>query len=126
MNEKKYNAHDPVRLSFGEVLSATLEQIDAGSIDEDEGQVREIALIMADVYMLDRSATVMIGGQARHAGDVQDMYREVGAMQVTDIIEAFNRVDYEVRNIKAYLRTAIYNAALTAEHRFQNSFRRNV
>ena len=54
------------------------------------------------------------------AGDVQAQYGELTHEAVDIVIMEFSKITYPVRSPRAYLRTALYNAAIYGEAKLIN------
>ena len=107
-----------------EIFAEVQKQIDYDSfLPEDRPLAREIALIIAEIYRLPENADVRIGGITLSAGMVAEAYEQLGYSNVDIVIASFKKITYPVRNIKTYLRTALYNSVFELEARLENSVR---
>ena len=112
------------RLKLYEIFAKVQKQIDYDSfLPEDRQLAREIALIISEIYRLPESADVRIGGITLSAGMVAEAYEQLGYGNVDIVIASFRKISYPVRNIKTYLRTALYNSVFELEARLENSVR---
>lgn len=66
--------------------------------------------LMADMYVKGQSVLVCVDGEEKRAGDVADVYAHLDARTVYAMISELRLAD--VSYIRAYLRTALYRAAL--------------
>ena len=109
---------------FGNMIASVREQIEIGCFDERETQrAEEIALIIAEMYLLPDTYDVRIGGDKLPAGLVKEIYRRIGNEHVREVICRFNGAAYEIRYVKTYLRTALYNSVFEHEARLDNAVR---
>lgn len=107
-----------------EIFAEVQKQIDYDSfLPEDRPLAREIALIISEIYRLPENADVRIGGITLSAGMVAEAYEQLGYSNVDIVIASFKKITYPVRNIKTYLRTALYNSVFELEARLENSVR---
>jgi len=82
---------------------------------------KELCLIIAEVLVMGRGAFVKINGSLLPVQLVQDVYSKLGHDHVRLVFGNFHNVPYPVRNKKAYLRTALYNAFFEIESHFVNA-----
>lgn len=100
-----------VSLSFDEMLERVKGQIDFDAFPfEDIMQARELACIIAEVMRMRPSDNLKIDGRIMPVADVQAVYSRLENEHIANVMESFNQIPYVVRNKKAYLRTALYNA----------------
>ena len=66
--------------------------------------------LIADMYTKGESVLVCVDGEEKLAGDVAEVYRHLDARTVYAMISELRLAD--VSYIRAYLRTALYRAAL--------------
>ncbi len=101
----------PGRRSFREEVTRAAGQVgleDFGYIDK--ALAYELCAIMAEVRIMRSSFMVKIGGEALEVGLVKEIFDELTHEHLAMVIENFKACDYPIRNKKAYLRTALYNA----------------
>ena len=112
--------------SFAAVSEAVREQIEADCIPEEwQPMAEEIERIIAEVYLMPGEWQIRIDGQPMPAGMVQGMFALLTNEHVTAVIGRFSEIPYEIRHIKTYLRTALYNAVFETEARVTNAFRKD-
>ena len=113
-----------VRPSFREAISRAERQIDKSDIlidgRLDVGLVREVCMIIAEVYMMDPARPIRISGEWLDGYLVQEIFREISRMHVETVIDEFCRLVIDIRNKKAYLRTALYNIVFTLDAHYTN------
>lgn len=78
-------------------------------------QYKEVAKIVAEVYMLPGDMKISVDGRDYSASAVKDIFRNLTEDHVSYVIDKFNSLDYEVRNIKTFLRTMLYNSVFELE-----------
>lgn len=76
---------------------------------------REIALIIAEVLLLDDEAKIRIGGNTLSAYIVKEIYQKIAHEHVELVIGSFEKIKYEIRHKKSYIRTALYNSVFEYE-----------
>ena len=112
--------------SFPAVCEAVREQIELEAFAEDmEPLAVEVARITAEIYMMPGSWQIRIDGQYMPAAMVQQVFNQLEHDHVEAVLYRFSEVPYEIRHIKTYLRTALYNAIFEAEARTTNDFARD-
>ncbi len=129
-NYKKSSAKESesgqVKSSFHETLEEVREQIDVNSFQgADIIQADEIAMIIAEVYVLPKDMPVRIGGNDLTARMVADVYQELTSDHVKEVIDRYRVILYDINHIKTYLRTALYNSVFELSARYVNDMRRN-
>ena len=113
---------------LGGVLGEARAQVELDSFGyRDRKFARDLCVIIAEVYLLAATSD----GCIRIQGDpipyrlVADIYRFLRGEHLEHVMERYRTVRYEVRNVKAYLRTALYNAVFELEGSGENEFRRD-
>ena len=107
-------------MSFREWVGVARAQV---GMDEwplwDRPRARAIAhdmcLIMADVYRAPAGMLVRIDGEEMTAGMVAEVYRELTPDHIREAAEQVAKRAGNVRNVKPYLRSALYNVVLGFE-----------
>lgn len=112
-----------VRPSFREMLEEVKEKVEIECFDREETpQATELCLIIAEVLILNPENEIRIGGVMLSVEMVQEVYRQIEHEHVELVIGNFNKVSYEVKNKKSYLRTALYNSVFEIENHWTNQF----
>lgn len=115
-----------VRLSFGEVLRNVRRQIcltaEYRGLYSNAELAEDIAKIMTEVYMMPGAAEILVSGERIPCYLVREVLEEVTSEHVAAVIDAFCRVDYEIKAKKQYLRTALYNSVFEAEAAVVNDY----
>jgi hypothetical protein len=124
-DDKKMSFITPsVRPSFREAISRAERQINKSDIlidgRLDRGLVREVCMIIAEVYMMDPARPIRISGEWLDGYVVQEIFGELGRFHIEAVIDEFCRLDIDIRNKKAYLRTALYNIVFTLDAHYTN------
>jgi hypothetical protein len=94
------------------LIESIEEQIEYDCINADAEIVREIILIMADV-ILGTSSTVRIGGSDFPRDVVISRFSKLTAEHIEYIIGCIESSETKIKNIKAYLISALFNAPTT-------------
>ena len=113
-----------LRPSFREAICRAERQVERDDILHD-GTVfppllREICMIMAEVYMMDPDKPIRISGEWLDGHVVQQVFCELQREHVQMVAGEFCRLTNDIRNKKAYLRTALYNSVFSIEAHYTN------
>lgn len=109
--------------SMGDVLPSVYEMIEADAFDAAaRPMAEEIALIIAEIFCLPENATARIGGESLPVPVVQDVYAKLTNEHILAVIARFEAISYEVKHIKTYLRTALYNSVFELSARAANAY----
>ena len=106
-------------LSFKEAICIAEKQVEAhtfGTADRD--QIRTLCRVMAEVYMMPSDREVRIDGEMLSVAMVKDVYKEINASHVLEVLISLSAVQTEIKNIKAYLRTALYNSVFELDVKY--------
>jgi hypothetical protein len=113
-----------LRPSFREAISRAERQVERDAIVSDRVAspelVREICMIIAEVYMMDPSGPIRISGEWLDGHVVQQVFGELTREHVQMVAGEFCRLTNDIRNKKAYLRTALYNSVFSIEAHYTN------
>ena len=113
-----------LRPSFREAISRAERQVRRDDILHDRTVraelLRELCMIMAEVYMMDPDKPIRISGEWLDGHVVQQMFSEIERDHVEMVVSEFYRLTDEIRNKKAYLRTALYNSVFSLEAHYTN------
>lgn len=83
-------------------------------------QIIEFCNIMADVLTLPPQTLVVIGKEQRYALVVQEVYELLDERHIETVLVKFNQVCYEIKSLKTYIRTALYNSYFEIESKGAN------
>ncbi|MBR0537481.1 MAG: hypothetical protein IJK40_04975 [Clostridia bacterium] len=108
--------------SLSAALSAVAEQIGTDHPDVLPDELREIALVIAEIYMMEPDRMMKISGQWIPARQVQDIYMTLTGEHVEAVQAKFERVHSRIRSAKWYLQTALYNVAFELAHDAANLY----
>ena len=116
--------HPSFRPSFREALGRAEEQVEYDYIIFDgvlaPSLVREVCMIMAEVYLMDPGNPVRISGEWLNSHVVQEVFSQITREHVEMVIKEFCRLTCDIRNKKAYLRTALYNSVFSIDAHYRN------
>ena len=105
-----------VRLSFYAILGEVMGRVEYDCFPpEDRPFAMELCRCMAEVFAMRSDGMIRIDGAEQSVGVVQEIFGTISHEHLCYVMEKFRRIPYEVRNKKAYLRTALYNAAFETE-----------
>lgn len=112
------------RPSFRDAISRAERQTNYDNILHDgiiaPTLVREACMVIAEVYMMPPDKPIRISGEWLDGYIVQQVFSELTREHVEMVIEEFCRLTVDVRNKKAYIRTALYNSVFTIESHYMN------
>lgn len=113
-NNKSYNNISYIypSIDYDGLIGSIEDQIEADCINGDAEIVKEIVMIMADV-MSDTSPTEKIGRSEFPRQVVVSRFRKITAEHIENIIYSIQNPKYEIKNIKSYIISALYNAPAT-------------
>ncbi len=110
-----------VRLSFREAYRRAASQTELHACtDGRKGMMSELCYIMAEVYMTDTSSKIAVGGEALDAYLVREVFKELRYPHLEMVTDNFERETKSIKNKRAYLRTALYNAVFELEAHYTN------
>ncbi|MBQ4065977.1 MAG: hypothetical protein IJD10_07740 [Clostridia bacterium] len=102
---------DPGRRSFRDEVTSAAGQVGLEDFPRiDKALAYELCAIIAEVRIMRPLFMVKVGGEALEVGLVKEIFDELTHEHLAMVIENFKACDYPIRNKKAYLRTALYNA----------------
>lgn len=106
-----------------DVEEAVAEQIEFDSLTFDcsEEQVKEIVSVIADVICSSASA-IKVNGTYTRKEDVVYRFSQLNEEHIRYVIDAMEKSKSEIRNIRAYLLTALYNAPATMDNYYTALF----
>lgn len=114
----------PLRPSFHEAISRAERQVEYDALISREtisrGLVKEACMIIAEVYMMDPEKPIRVSGEWLDGHVVQEVFSELTSEHVETVIEEFCRLVCDVRNKKAYIRTALYNSVFSIGAHYHN------
>lgn len=93
-------------------LNEVLEQIEFDCFSESQiGDAERIARVIAEVYSLPAESMIRIDGNSLKASFVASMYEEIENEDVVNVIAKMKKTG-EIKFLKSYIRTALYNAVI--------------
>lgn len=122
----------PRRMSFREAISKAEDQIGFHEYSRQHtcyGILHDMCRVMAEVYMMAPTATIRINGEDLEAGMVAEVFEEITPEMAEERAEELRGVLPEVKCLKAYLRSALYNKVFefeTAEAKVTAEVERNM
>lgn len=112
--------------SFGTAMQAaeTILELDwlIGAYPESTELWRELARIVADVYMHNPARNLVIDGEVTSFGYVQEIFLLLTAENLIDVRHRLQRYQREIKHKKAFVRTALYNTIFESETEIENIF----
>ncbi|MBU5456953.1 DUF6017 domain-containing protein [Oscillibacter sp. MSJ-31] len=105
-----------VRSEYAELIRENLDY-DILSQDPmfDKDRVQEIMNIMLDV-VCSTAPTIRINGENMPQEVVKSRFLKLNSSHIEYVIDVMNKNPSDIRNIRAYLLTALYNASLTIDN----------
>ncbi|MBQ8254933.1 MAG: hypothetical protein IJY94_05455 [Clostridia bacterium] len=105
-----------VRRSFKDEIGAVANQLELYAVREmDKPFAYELCAIIAEVNLMRPEFRVKIGGEVLEAGLVTEVFACLTHDHLERVMDSFNTCVSEIRNKKAYLRTALYNSVFELE-----------
>ncbi len=125
---RKFNSEESLtrslRPSFGEAISRAERQVERDVILHDRAaepaMVREVCMIIAEVYMMDPEKPIRISGEWLDGHVVQEIFAELTRDHIVMVLSEFRRLTDDIRNKKAYIRTALYNSVFSISAHYTN------
>lgn len=87
------------------------------------GEDAESILDLICDILTGKSATITIGGAALPAQRVKERFRSLGPEHIVYVLDSMRDMETPIRNIRAYLLTALYNAPGTMALYYTNAIR---
>ena len=84
---------------------------------EEQEELKEILELLVDTCSLRRN-TIRIGGEDRPAEVVRACLMKLNDQHIQYVLDAMQKNTTEIRNIRQYLLTALYNAPMTMNNYF--------
>ena len=84
----------------------------------DQGRINEVLETCVDI-MCSTAPTIRVNGEDKPAGVVQSQIMKLGYSHIQYILDCFHDQTSDIRNIRAYLLTTLYNAPMTIDHYYQ-------
>ena len=110
--------------SFGQAMKRASEQVELPILVQNGMRLaRCLCAVMAETYMLRGDVPVRIGGELLPASVVQGVFSCLTGEHLEQVERRFREVDYEIKNKKGYLRTALYNAAIEFDAQIINDIK---
>ena len=106
------------RLTFREAIALAEEQVGIREVERYASEwsvLHDMCRVMAEVYMAHPRMQMQIGGEVYDAGLVAEVYREMTPECARELAVRLTEVIGSIKHIKAYLRSAIYNAVFEFE-----------
>ena len=101
-----------VRPSFYAILADVMDRVEYECFDAEERQMaREMCLVIAEVGSLPDAGMIRVDGVEQAVGTIKEVFATLRHEHLVSVAEKFRALPYRVKNIKAYLRTALYNSA---------------
>lgn len=108
-------SQDKQDFSFSELKEKILENIEYDCFPENEKvRVSELVNLMVDVISA-RSGTIRVNGADMPKSAVEKRFLSLEHEHIDYVLDAMKRSAPDVRNIRAYLITALYNAPVTMD-----------
>ena len=112
VTDKMSRYRDTIRenISYGYFLSAR---------DCQKAELDELVELMADVMMMPDHAAIRIAGTERPAAIVKDRFLKLEYSHIAYVLGCLRDNTSKVGNIRSYLLTTLYNAALTIDNYYR-------
>ena len=104
------------RSEYDEIIKENLDyDILCQDLKFDKDRFREIMDIMLDA-VCSTAPTIRINGEDMPQQVVKSRFLKLNSSHVEYVLDAMNKNPSDIRNIRAYLLTALYNASLTIDN----------
>lgn len=112
-----------IRPSFYEILNQIKVQVEVYNfpLRQLEG-ANELCLIITEVMKLKPENEIKIDGTMLSVEMVQEVFSLLKNEHLQFVLDNFEKVNHQINNKKAYLRTALYNSVFEIESHYTNSF----
>lgn len=112
-------------LSFGAELQKVMEECEfeealSESGEENREMLETICKIITEVRRKPPQGYMLIDREAVQVADVQDVYAQIGCIELCYVLDKFKKATREIKFVKAWLRTALYNSVFEAEAKMTN------
>lgn len=108
-------------VDFLETLEKVKTQVEAYAFElEDAEMVETLCRNIATVYQLPKGQLITIGGEKKSAEQVQAIYSLIKHENIEHVITTFGEINYKVKHITTYLRTALYNSVFESSAFWEN------
>lgn len=108
-----------MQLGAGEV---TAEGWVTLTLDDEQGPLNELVLIVAEIYAMDPDRRISIGGVPMPASQVQAVYRMLTPDHAEWVLGKFRQVHGRIRCAKWYLQTMLYNVVFEMHGDLENLY----
>ena len=114
----------PLRPSFREALSRAKEQLEFPEMYDkiERPGLLELIYVIAEVYLMSPDRPIRISGEWLDGYAVQEVFSMIERDHLIMVKDEFERIDGEIKNKKAYLRTMLYNSVFSFEAHYTNLF----
>ena len=112
----------PSRPSFREAMEMAREQLEYPECytANEARQVAEIIPIIAEVYLLAPDKPIRVSGEWLDGYTVQEIFRQIRREHLIMVYDEFSKLRASIKNVKAYLRTMLYNSVFAMEAQISN------
>lgn len=111
---------------FEIALQKVCEKIELNAFaSEDYQSARELSMIIAEVITLPPDVKIRVDGNDLPVYVVATIFNRLTHEHVNEVITRFRSLTYEVKNVKTYLRTALYNSVFELDNRISNEVAAN-
>ena len=121
------NNHDAMEvlsrpvMSFREVWQGVRQRLEVECFSpRDKNLAEELALVVAETYRMPKGVLIRICGERYPAGMVAEVYDMLTHSHIEAVIERYRQVRSNIRYIKDYQRSALYNIVFELEARVEN------
>lgn len=88
-------------------------------------KIDEIVLLMNDVLNSSQE-TIKIAGAYRQSSEVKERFLQLNFFHIEYVLECMNNNTSEIKNIKAYMLTCLYNAPMTMDSYYENRVKKDL
>lgn len=88
-------------------------------------KIDEIVLLIYDVLNL-KENEIKIAGAIRNSKDVKDIFLKLNMFHIEYVIQCLNDNKQEIKNMKAYILSCLYNAPMTMDSYYENKVKKDL
>ena len=109
------------RMTLRKAVASAREQIEIEAfLPGERNFAEELCLVMAEVYLMDPSSPIRVGGEVLDGYLVGEVFGQIRHEHVELVMRNFRAVSASVKNKKAYLRTSLYQSVFEWEAHYVN------
>ena len=118
---KKSESKSSQVVGFLKVLENVKIQVEAHAFESEDAQMVEtLCRNIATVFQLPKGQIITIGGEKKSVEQVQAVFSLLKHENIEHVITNFQEINYRIKNITTYLRTALFNSVFESSAFWEN------